>query len=107
MEKNLVLEYGHRKIPMTYYSSIGIPKKFRKNCVEIKIKGIGEDNDQEREKAEEIALTYLIHDAIEREKVGFHLEEIDNVKQTARGHVVNGHLEIEIILEGIAIFKKS
>ncbi len=107
MAKELVIGYGDKKIPINYYPLIGIGEELRKNCVFIRIKGAGEDKNEEYKKAEEIALANLIHNAAKKERDRLYLVEIDKVKQTIIGQVINNHLEIEIILEGVAVFGKS
>jgi hypothetical protein len=107
MAKELAIGYGDKKIPINYYPLVGIREKLRENCVFIRIKGTGEDKYEEYKKAEEIALANLIHNAAKKEREELYLVGIDKVKQTIIGELINGRLEIEIILEGVAVFGKS
>ncbi len=105
MAKKLAIGYGDKKIPIDYYHLVCIGEDLRENCVFIRIKGTGEDEGYK--KAEEIALANLIHNAAKKEREGLYLVEIDKVKQTIIGQIINSRLEIKIILEGIAVIKKS
>ena len=99
----ITLRYGKRKIPI-YYESYNSVHRIKGNRG---IRVVGDSSGEERnfKEIEESAQIYLIHRAAQKERKGLHLVEIDKVKQTIVGDVVNNHLEFEIILEGIAVFR--
>ncbi len=100
--KPIILGYGGRKIPIYYESYNSVQRKKGKKGIKV----IGDSNGEEKDfkEIEGLAQIYLIHHAIKQVPKGSYLREIDKVMQTVVGHSINGNLEIEIILEGIAVF---
>ena len=105
--KPIILRYGEKRIPIYYecYNSVHTAKS--KGSRGIQVLGSSSGDEKDFKKIEESAQTFLIHNATKKESRTFHLTGIDKVRQTIIGYHNNNHLEIELILEGIAVLEKS
>jgi len=108
------IDYDGKSIELVYSSGLDFFKVDPEESLKIKVKAtehekIKLENDNYLDKsrtAEEIVQIYLVKNAIEKEKGNCSLKKIILIRQDTICDITNNHLELEIILEGLAVFEK-
>lgn len=105
--------YNGKKIGLFYHPSFPINKS---DFFKIKVKGIGNQKIKSSEEqktysevyeiVEEEAQIYLIKNAMDKGRAGYSLEKIVAITQDIIYDPSRGYFELEIILTGVAFFKK-